>query len=89
MEHIGLVASGATRDSQSSPEMKRMSFLISAAAHRELIRLSRDFNETMTGLIRIGLALARIALEARRCGERIVVVGPDGTPRKELVLPLS
>jgi hypothetical protein len=43
----------------------------------------------MTGLIRTGLSLARLAIEAEQRGERIVIVGNDGTPNRELILPMS
>lgn len=88
MRHTESSSAVPTLDAPST-EMKRMSFLISAGAHREMMQLSKSFNETMTSLIRIGLALVRIALEARRQGERIIVVGPDGTPRRELVIPVT
>ena len=78
----------------ASPEpspagFKRVNFLLSPRAHQELVRLSRYCNQSMTGLIRTGLSLARLAIEAEQRGERIVIVGNDGTPNRELILPMS
>lgn len=68
---------------------KRINFLLSPSAHEDLFRLSKKCNQSMTGLIRIGLSLARLAVEANSRGERLAIVGPDGSPRREIVLPLA
>ena len=73
----------------SSAGLKRVNFLLSNGAHQELARLSKHCNQTMTGLIRLGLSLVRLAVEAGIRGERIVIVGPDGTIRREIVLPMT
>jgi hypothetical protein len=69
--------------------LKRVNFLLSHSAHEELLRLSRQCNQSMTGLIRLGLSLVRVAVEAGIRGERIMLAGPDGTVRREIVLPMS
>ena len=43
----------------------------------------------MTELLRMGLGLARIAVEAKEHGERLVVVNAEGHPDREIVLPMS
>ena len=41
----------------------------------------------MTELVRLGLGLARLAVEAEEKGHRLVVVNAEGQPLKEIVLP--
>jgi len=41
----------------------------------------------MTELVRVGLGLVKLALEAERKGHRLVVTTSDGQPIKEIVLP--
>lgn len=66
---------------------KRMSFILSERAHSELVTLARETRRSMTDLVRLGLGLVKIALEAERNGKRLVVTTSDGQPEKELVLP--
>lgn len=83
-----------TQESIENPQavaeatVKRISFLASDQTHREIVRLSKAANTTLTGLIKLGLGFAQIAIEARQNGQKLVVVGSDGNPCKELVLPL-
>jgi hypothetical protein len=41
----------------------------------------------MCEIIRVGLALAKIAINESRVGNKVVVTTADGKPIKELVLP--
>ncbi len=66
---------------------KRVNFVLSDKAHSELVTLARETKRSMTELIRLGLGLVKIALEAERNGNRVVVTTPEGRPVKELVLP--
>ena len=69
------------------PETKRVNFLLSERAHGELSALSRRTRRSMTELVRLGLGLARLAVEAEEKGHRLVVVNAEGQPLKEIVLP--
>jgi hypothetical protein len=41
----------------------------------------------MTELVRLGLGLVKIALEAERNGQRLIVTTAEGQAIKEIVLP--
>ena len=66
---------------------KRVNFVLSERAHSELVTLARETKRSMTDLVRLGLALVKIAIEAERNGNRLIVTTSDGRPVKELVLP--
>ena len=66
---------------------KRVNFILSEKAHSDLTALSRETKRSMTELVRVGLGLVRLALEAERKGHRLVVTTSDGQPIKEIVLP--
>jgi hypothetical protein len=71
----------------ASTLVKRVNFILSDRAHSELVILSKETNRSMTELVRLGLGLVKIALEAARDGNRIVVTTQDGHPVKEIVIP--
>ena len=68
---------------------KRVNFLISERAHGELVRLAKESNRSITDILRLGLGLAKLALEAERSSNRLIVTTSDGQPLKEIVLPPS
>ena len=71
----------------SSTLVKRVNFVLSERAYSELQSLSKGMNRSMTELIRLGLGLVKIALDAANNGNRIVVTTSDGQPVKEIVIP--
>jgi len=66
---------------------KRVNFVLSERAHGELVTLANETQRSMTDLVRLGLGLVKIAIEADRNGHRLVVTTSEGQPVKELVLP--
>jgi len=66
---------------------KRVNFVISEKAYSELVSLSKETMRSMTELVRLGLGLVKIAIEAERNNQRLVVTTSEGTPVKEIVLP--
>jgi hypothetical protein len=68
-------------------ETKRVNFVLSAKAHSELATMARRTRRSMTELVRLGLGLVKIAIEAERNGHKLIVTTADGTPLKEIVLP--
>ena len=79
-----------SRNSSSSTQVlagKRVNFILSERAHSELVNLSRGTMRSMTELIRLGLGLVKLALEAERNGQRLIVTTAEGQPVKEIVLP--
>lgn len=66
---------------------KKMNFNVSARAYEELAELARQTQRSMTEIIRLGISLAKIAIEAERSGQKLIVTTSEGKPLKELVLP--
>jgi hypothetical protein len=66
---------------------KRLNFNVSEKAHAELTALSHNTHRSMTEIIRLGVGLAKIALEAEQKGHRIVIANSNGEPLKEIVIP--
>ena len=66
---------------------RRLNFNITERAHSELLDLSRETNRSMTELIRLGVGLLKIALEAARNNQKLVVTTSDDRAIKEIVLP--
>ena len=71
----------------ASMERKRVNFVLSEKAHSELAQLSRRTGRSMTELVRLGLGLIKIALEAEENNHKLIVTTTDGSPLKEIVLP--
>jgi hypothetical protein len=68
-------------------ETKRINFHLSERAHAELQQMARSTRRSMTELLRLGLGLLKIAVEAERNGHKIVITTADGNAVKEIVLP--
>lgn len=66
---------------------KRLNFIVSERAHADLTTLSESTHRSMTEIIRLGVGLAKIALEAERKGQKLVVANSDGEPIREIVIP--
>jgi hypothetical protein len=73
--------------SSQKTEPKRLSFILSPKAYADLALLSEQTSRSMTEILRLGLGLAKIAIEARSNGELLVVAKPDGSAVKEILLP--
>ena len=66
---------------------KRLNFIVSERAHSELAALSQSTHRSMTEIIRLGVGLAKIALEAEEKGQKLVVASSTGEPLREIVIP--
>jgi hypothetical protein len=66
---------------------KRVNFVLSERAYADLNSLAKQTKRSMTELVRLGLGLVKIAIEAERNGNRFIVTNADGQPIKEVVLP--
>ena len=66
---------------------RRVNFVLSEKAHTDLVSLSKHSMRSMTELVRLGLGLVKLALEAQQNGNKLVVTTEDGRPLKEIVLP--
>jgi hypothetical protein len=66
---------------------KRVNFVLSEKAHSDLVSFAKETRRSMTELVRLGLGLIKIALEAERAGNKLIVTNSTGEPIKEIVLP--
>jgi len=66
---------------------KRVNFVLSERTYADLLNSSKQTRRSMTDVVRLGLALVKIALEAEVKGQRLIVTTADGNPVKEIVLP--
>jgi len=71
----------------ASMEKKRVKFVLSEKAYSELALMSKRTGRSMTELVRLGLGLIKIALEAEENSHKLIVTNADGNPLKEIVLP--
>ena len=68
-------------------ERKRVNFILSEKAYSELAAMSKRTGRSMTELVRLGLGLVKVALEAELEGHKLIVTTTQGNPLKEIVLP--
>jgi len=66
---------------------KRVNFILSESSHSDLAALAESTRRSMTDVVRLGLGLVKIALEASKNGHRLVVTNAEGQPLKEIVIP--
>jgi hypothetical protein len=70
-----------------SVERKRVNFVLSGKAYSELAMMSKRTGRSMTELVRLGLGLIKVALEAEVNGHKLIVTTLEGNPLKEIILP--
>ena len=66
---------------------KRINIVLPETAYAEVYALSRSTKRSITDLIRLGLGLVKIAVEAYNDGHKLIVTKADGQAVKELVIP--
>jgi hypothetical protein len=66
---------------------KRVNFVLSARAYSDLQALSTAMSRSMTELVRLGIGLLKVVLEADQKGQKLAVINGDGEVVKEIVLP--
>jgi hypothetical protein len=70
-----------------APELKRVNLNLTKSGYDSLATAAKRQGVSMTELIRWGIALVIVALDAARSGGKLVVVSPQGEPTREIVLP--
>jgi hypothetical protein len=65
----------------------RLNVILPDRTHADMIALGRETRRSLTELVRLGLGLVRVAVEAERSGNRLMVATEGGVPIKEIVLP--
>jgi hypothetical protein len=70
-----------------APGYKRIAINLSDMAYADLKRSAEETARSMTDVIRIGIGLFKVAAEAMKANNKLVVVSSEGKPLKEIVLP--
>jgi len=71
----------------SAPETRRLNLNLSQKAYDEVAVLSKKYHRSMTEIIRLGLGLAKVALDEAEKGNKLVVTDEGGEQLKEIILP--
>ena len=74
------------KKTEESPNVKRLNINLAPKAFDEIQRLGKDTGRSMTELVRIGLSLVKIALQAKDRDLRLALVNEDGTPVREIIV---
>jgi hypothetical protein len=72
---------------QSAAESRRLSINLPATVFDELRNLSEASHRSMTELVRVAFALAKVAYDETERGNKLVVTDNRGRTLKELVIP--
>ncbi len=67
--------------------VKRLNFILSDTAYRELQQLAKESRRSMTELVRYGIGIMKIAIEAQRDGNRLMIVDRTNKAVREIVIP--
>jgi hypothetical protein len=71
----------------SVADSRRLSINLPAAVLNELRNLSETSQRSMTELVRVAFALAKVAYDETGRGNKLVVTDDNGKTLKELVIP--
>jgi hypothetical protein len=66
---------------------RRLNFNVSERAYQELNNLAKSTHRSMTEIVRLGVGLAKLALDAEAQGNKVLIANSAGEPIKEIVLP--
>ncbi|MFY9621822.1 MAG: hypothetical protein WAM70_15380 [Pyrinomonadaceae bacterium] len=66
--------------------VKRLNINLPLSAYETLQYLAKNSNRTMTDVMKIGLSLAKVAMETERAHDKLAVVSSEGKVLKEIVL---
>ena len=70
----------------STSQAKRLNVNLSTSAYAELQDLSRDSRRSMTEIVRLALALVRVALQEAERGNKLVITDAGGRSLREIVI---
>jgi len=65
----------------------RLNVFLSERARLDLQRVAAIRKTTLTEVVRLGLALAKIAVEEAERGNKLMITDKDGRPLREIILP--
>src|SRR5215469_6918303 len=69
----------------TEPTEKRINLILPWRAYVEVRELSKATKRSITEMVRLGLGLVKIAIEAHASGQKLIVTTDEGKPVKELV----
>jgi len=72
---------------ENTPNKNRINVVLSDSVHSDLTYLAKSTGRTMTEVIRIGLGLAKLAIEAEKSGNKLLISTGSLMPIKEIVIP--
>ena len=85
---MSVVGTRFAKEAAVETKSRRLNLVLAESVYGDLVELAQMRRSTMTEVIRLALGLVKVVLQEAQQGNRIVVVKPDGTVPKELVLPL-
>lgn len=71
----------------SDLEPNPLNFLVSGAAGVELNKIAERHRLPPQDVVRLGITLAKVALDARESGNKLVIATQEGGLLKEILLP--
>jgi len=74
-------------DQLIKPTVRRLNFIVSETSYQELQDLAQTSRRSMTDLVRYGIGMIRLILEAQRHKQKLMVVDENNNAVKEIVLP--
>lgn len=67
---------------------RRLNFILTERSYQDLQDLSNESRRSMTDLVRYGLGLMRLLIEAQKSKQRLMIVDESGKAIKEIVMPM-
>ncbi len=74
-------------ESSSTARTKRLNIALSGRTYADLTKASANTNRSMTDLVRLGISLVKVVLEAEENDQRVYIATPDGSVVKQIILP--
>jgi hypothetical protein len=66
---------------------RRLGLSLGVAVFNEFSQLARERKSTLAQVVRLALGLGRVVIAESKKGNRLLVVSPEGTALKQLMLP--
>lgn len=70
-----------------SAAIRKFNILLSDTAHREIEEIAADNGVTLTEVVRLGIGLVKLAMDAERNGYRLMTVNADNEAVMEIKMP--
>ncbi len=67
--------------------VRKFNMLLSASAHKEIGAIAADNGVSLAEVVRLGIGLVKLAMEAERSGFRLMTVNADNEAVMEIKMP--